>query len=305
MHGAAVLRRYSPRPTLLLTLPLLKPSAPFAVHCHFAEPLADIQTHLLRTRAAVNIDLTSTFHRVHQVMPNRTHPAMRMDNASGFVLSGVRTLVALVAYFLCARRPPIRLPFCRQLEGQAAPTRQQQQQTTTATTTTTHQRHSQRKVPPASCRPASGPKWTTNKLFIDACLRCVASAAVALDAVGVKNCPSAMRRAQHHYSPDAQSRQPPEWLHCDTAARIWYRQCRLQQWGTAAAATRRTTCTATSSAQTPSRKPCQSSICASASPRQAARNVSVTYSQRPLCVKSSPASISSPAANKDESKNRF
>lgn len=80
---------FDPRETLFAAAPLLLPAASFAVHCRFSEPLADCYWRLQRGAMAVNVQLSSSFFRVQQVLPNRTHPLMMMDGASGYVLTGI------------------------------------------------------------------------------------------------------------------------------------------------------------------------------------------------------------------------
>jgi len=84
-----VVGTFDPRETLFAAAPLLLPGANFAVHCRFSEPLADCYWRLQRGAMAVNLQLSSSFFRVQQVLPNRTHPLMMMDGASGYVLSGI------------------------------------------------------------------------------------------------------------------------------------------------------------------------------------------------------------------------
>ncbi len=80
---------FDPRETLFAALPLMLPSSNFAVHCRFPEPLSDCYWRLRRGAMACNLQLASSFTRVLQVLPNRTHPMMNMDGASGFTLTGI------------------------------------------------------------------------------------------------------------------------------------------------------------------------------------------------------------------------
>lgn len=83
-----VVGNFDPRETLMTAMPLLAPCANFAVHSRFQEPLADCYWRLYRGSMACNMQLSSSFYRVHQVLPNRTHPLMQMDGAGGYVLTG-------------------------------------------------------------------------------------------------------------------------------------------------------------------------------------------------------------------------
>ena len=78
-----------PTSALRDVLPLLAPSAPFAVWSYAAQPLAEALDHLRKTHAAVNLSLHEPWLRKHQVLPGRTHPTMTTAaGAGGYVLSG-------------------------------------------------------------------------------------------------------------------------------------------------------------------------------------------------------------------------
>ena len=83
-----------PLASLRQLLPLLAPSAPFAVWCATAHPLALALDDLRTSRVAVNLALVEPFMREHQVLPGRTHPEMTTEaGTGGFVLSGIFTPV--------------------------------------------------------------------------------------------------------------------------------------------------------------------------------------------------------------------
>lgn len=83
-----VVGNFDPRETLMTAMPLLLPSSNFAAQSRFQEPLADCYWRLHRGAMACNLQLSTSFCRVYQVLPNRTHPLMQMDGASGYVLTG-------------------------------------------------------------------------------------------------------------------------------------------------------------------------------------------------------------------------
>lgn len=92
-HSLIVATYHSPLETTLPLLPYLRPSSPIVVYCPFVEPLARLQSHLLATRAAVDVQVTETWYRPLQVLPNRTHPHMSMNATGGYLLHA--TTVAL------------------------------------------------------------------------------------------------------------------------------------------------------------------------------------------------------------------
>lgn len=44
----------------------------------------------LKSRGAVDLQISEHFYRAHQVLPDRTHPLMQQPIAGGYVLSGVK-----------------------------------------------------------------------------------------------------------------------------------------------------------------------------------------------------------------------
>jgi len=82
--------KYDPSSVLFALLPFLSLSRPFAVFCPYIQPLSICYEKLLKTGQAVNLDLSETWMREYQVLPARTHPVMRMNGASGYVLTGIK-----------------------------------------------------------------------------------------------------------------------------------------------------------------------------------------------------------------------
>eukprot|EP00048_Salpingoeca_helianthica_P018635 m.242661 g.242661 ORF g.242661 m.242661 type:complete len:491 (-) comp25987_c0_seq1:36-1508(-) len=78
--------RFHPWELLEGLMPLLRPSAAFAIYSPTIEPLTDCFSRLRGT--AVNLQITENFLREYQVLPDRTHPHMSMNGASGYILSG-------------------------------------------------------------------------------------------------------------------------------------------------------------------------------------------------------------------------
>ena len=74
--------------------PYLRPGGSFVVHSSAAAPLASLHRTLRRQGWAVKVELTDTFYREHQVLPNRTHPHVNMSHAAGYTLSGVKAHTA-------------------------------------------------------------------------------------------------------------------------------------------------------------------------------------------------------------------
>lgn len=79
-----------PLEMLRLTYPFLAGSGSVVIYSPYLQPLAECYQDLMESHAVVHIRLFETWHRVHQVLPMRTHPLMQMHGASGFILSGYK-----------------------------------------------------------------------------------------------------------------------------------------------------------------------------------------------------------------------
>ena len=79
-----------PTHTLRAVWPLVKPGASFAVFCEVVEPLVSLMHDMQTAGDAVRLQISSSWCREYQVLPQRTHPEMTMNADGGFVLSGVK-----------------------------------------------------------------------------------------------------------------------------------------------------------------------------------------------------------------------
>jgi tRNA (adenine-N(1)-)-methyltransferase non-catalytic subunit len=79
-----------PAAILAQVLPLLAPSATFAVFSPWLQPLAEAMAALTASRSAVMMTLQESWLRPYQVLPGRTHPHMMLTTGGtgGYVLSG-------------------------------------------------------------------------------------------------------------------------------------------------------------------------------------------------------------------------
>ena len=76
-----------PLPLLMVGARFIRPSSAIAVYCQEAEPLIRCARALRSTGMAVHVDVSETWTREYQVLPDRTHPTMSMHAASGFLLT--------------------------------------------------------------------------------------------------------------------------------------------------------------------------------------------------------------------------
>ncbi|VDD75251.1 unnamed protein product [Mesocestoides corti] len=84
-----VATRFYPVEVTLLLLQFLPPGRPFVVHSHLLPPLVDLYNILKRRGSCIQLALNDTWLRPIQVLPNRSHPMMRMvSGGGGFILRG-------------------------------------------------------------------------------------------------------------------------------------------------------------------------------------------------------------------------
>ncbi|XP_047992156.1 tRNA (adenine(58)-N(1))-methyltransferase non-catalytic subunit TRM6 [Leguminivora glycinivorella] len=66
----------------------VKPGRPFAIYYTVAEPLQKMYMNLKIRSNVAALKLTCNWMRNYQVLPDRTHPEVMMNGASGFILTG-------------------------------------------------------------------------------------------------------------------------------------------------------------------------------------------------------------------------
>jgi len=85
---------YCIKSALFASLPLLSPSASFAVACPHMQPLIETM-HLLRMKGfAVAMSFIEPWYRELQILPHRTHPLMNMNHGGWYILCGTTTKAA-------------------------------------------------------------------------------------------------------------------------------------------------------------------------------------------------------------------
>ncbi|KAM7533608.1 hypothetical protein Aperf_G00000127382 [Anoplocephala perfoliata] len=84
-----VASKFYPVEITLLLMQFLPPGRPFVVHSHILSTLTDLYNILKRRGCCAQLLLHDTWLRPIQVLPNRTHPEIRMTTgAGGFILHG-------------------------------------------------------------------------------------------------------------------------------------------------------------------------------------------------------------------------
>eukprot|EP01117_Protostelium_nocturnum_P013226 TRINITY_DN4923_c0_g1_i1.p1 TRINITY_DN4923_c0_g1~~TRINITY_DN4923_c0_g1_i1.p1 ORF type:complete len:495 (-),score=194.48 TRINITY_DN4923_c0_g1_i1:35-1519(-) len=85
--------KHDPESLLFNLWSFLSPSSQFVVYSQFIQPLAEIYDKLMKRGMAVQLDLIEVWSRDYQVLPQRTHPTMKMTAASGYLLSGIKVII--------------------------------------------------------------------------------------------------------------------------------------------------------------------------------------------------------------------
>nr|CDS27117.1 tRNA (adenine N(1)) methyltransferase [Hymenolepis microstoma] len=84
-----VATKFYPVEITLLLMQFLPPGRPFVVHSHILSTLVDLYNILKRRGSCTQLQLHDTWLRPIQVLPNRTHPVMKMTSGGGgFILRG-------------------------------------------------------------------------------------------------------------------------------------------------------------------------------------------------------------------------
>ncbi|CAK8698319.1 unnamed protein product [Clavelina lepadiformis] len=90
MDALIVASRFHPTPIVLSLLEVLAVSKPFAIYFEYKEALMELFVRLSVSGAAINLQLTDTFMRQYQVLPERTHPHVMMRGHGGYLLTGIK-----------------------------------------------------------------------------------------------------------------------------------------------------------------------------------------------------------------------
>jgi len=69
----------------------LRPGACFALHCPSPAPLLALMSWLRLDNRAIKLELSDSWHREYQVLSQRTHPHVAMNQDTGTILSGMKT----------------------------------------------------------------------------------------------------------------------------------------------------------------------------------------------------------------------
>ncbi|XP_050425112.1 tRNA (adenine(58)-N(1))-methyltransferase non-catalytic subunit TRM6 [Adelges cooleyi] len=87
--GLVVVCREEPTELIKVLLPYLSLSRPFVVYSVYREILVTLYAEFKMRKDIVFLRLTDNFLRCYQVLPNRTHPDVTMDDGGGCLFSGL------------------------------------------------------------------------------------------------------------------------------------------------------------------------------------------------------------------------
>ena len=84
--------KYHPKVLLTHMLKYLSSGCPFAVYFAYQEPLMECYVTLRELNLATNVEITETWCRNIQVLPNRTHPEIVMSSTGGYIMRGIKVV---------------------------------------------------------------------------------------------------------------------------------------------------------------------------------------------------------------------
>ncbi|XP_023228861.1 tRNA (adenine(58)-N(1))-methyltransferase non-catalytic subunit TRM6-like [Centruroides sculpturatus] len=92
MDGLLIACKHHPKNMLLKLLEFLSPSSPFAVFCNYQTPLVECYSELKEKGNAILMNLTESWLRNYQVLPERTHPDVSISGSGGYLLTGIKII---------------------------------------------------------------------------------------------------------------------------------------------------------------------------------------------------------------------
>ncbi|CAF1006328.1 unnamed protein product [Brachionus calyciflorus] len=81
--------KFRPSPILEKLIDSMAPNRNFVIYSLIQEPLIECHSFLKRTQKAIHIELSDSWLREYQVLPERTHPKNNMDCCGGYLLTGI------------------------------------------------------------------------------------------------------------------------------------------------------------------------------------------------------------------------
>lgn len=85
-----VLTKASSKDVFMKLWPYLAAGRPFCMFSEYLEPVTQLREKLERESAAIGVRVIDLWFRKHQILPNRSHPLVMMNGASGYLLFGTK-----------------------------------------------------------------------------------------------------------------------------------------------------------------------------------------------------------------------
>lgn len=89
VDGLVIVGKEHPSSIFKKLIKYLDISRPFVVYCSVREPLQELYCELKQRSDIIAVRLTESWLRDYQVLPDRTHPDIRISGSGGFLLSGI------------------------------------------------------------------------------------------------------------------------------------------------------------------------------------------------------------------------
>lgn len=93
MDCLVIASKFRPLPILEKTIDHLGSNRYFVIYSQTQEPLIECHSYLKRTQKAIHMELSDSWLREYQILPERTHPTVMMDCHGGFLLTGITVTV--------------------------------------------------------------------------------------------------------------------------------------------------------------------------------------------------------------------
>ena len=87
--GLIIVCKQHPAHLLMFLSKFVRLSGQFTVYSPYKEPLLDSYMTVKESGQAINVNLSETWLRHYQVLPERTHPFVNMSGGGGYLLTGI------------------------------------------------------------------------------------------------------------------------------------------------------------------------------------------------------------------------
>lgn len=89
MDCLVIATKYRPLPILQKTIEYMGYNRYFVIYSNTIEPLIECHSWLKINQRAIHVELSDSWLRQYQILPERTHPTVMMDCHGGYILTGI------------------------------------------------------------------------------------------------------------------------------------------------------------------------------------------------------------------------